>query len=345
MALPAEFSADESAARYRSAPIAPDVARQAVHWLLTLQSDDAGNAQRARDQHRLQAWLAKDAEHVRAWQRIADVDMQLRGLDTHVAMHTLANPRHARRRAVQLTLLLTGGVAGAMGGLLALDRSGAWMAWTADLSTRTGEQRDTVLPDGTRVTLNTASAVDVRFSGTERLLVLRAGEILVETATDPLAATRGATRPFRVATAEGTARALGTRFTVRQREGRSDVAVLQGAVELSPGDVPQATVRLNAGMQGYFTRSLGVEEGSLRDADQAWHKGMLVADDMRLGDFLNALSRYRPGLLRCDPDVAELRVSGSYPLADTDRILAALRLSLPVEVHTRTRWWVTVTRR
>ena len=38
----------------------------------------------------------------------------------------------------------------------------------------------------------------------------------------------------------------------------------------------------------------------------------------------------------------QLRVVGSYPLADTDRALAALADSLPVRVERRLPWWVQI---
>ena len=53
-------------------------------------------------------------------------------------------------------------------------------------------------------------------------------------------------------------------------------------------------------------------------------------------------SRYRPGLLRWDPAVANLRVTGSFQLADTDRVLTLLAATLPVELQWRTRFWVTL---
>ena len=68
----------------------------------------------------------------------------------------------------------------------------------------------------------------------------------------------------------------------------------------------------------------------------------MVASQMRLDDFLAELSRYRRGRLGCDPAIAGLRVSGVYPLDNTDRVLAALTSALPVEVHTFTRYWVTL---
>ena len=66
---------------------------------------------------------------------------------------------------------------------------------------------------------------------------------------------------------------------------------------------------------------------------------------MRLGHFIAELSRYRPGLLRCASEVAELRISGVYPLADSDAVLDALTQSLPVSINRRSRYWVTVSAR
>ena len=312
-----------------SAAIPPDVARAAVHWLLAL--DDSGD-ESARQQW--QAWLAADPLHARAWQRIAEVDGQLRNVSTPLALQTLAAPGLARRHAVRLAVLLTAGA----GGLLAARQTSTWQQMAADLSTATGERRETVLADGTRIQLNTASAVDVRYSAAERLIVLRAGEVLVHSAPD------AAGRPLRVRTAEGTVRAIGTRFTVRQQEGHTFVAVLEGAVELTPAHMPHAAQRLSVGEQGRFTATAAGPAAPLQDGVAAWTDGMLVADGMPLPDFLAELGRHRPGVLRCASDAAGLRVSGTYPLADTDRVLAALTLSLPVQVRSRTRWWVVVER-
>ena len=63
---------------------------------------------------------------------------------------------------------------------------------------------------------------------------------------------------------------------------------------------------------------------------------------MRLEDFLAELGRYRRGQLNCDPTVAELLISGTYPVNDSERILNMLEVSLPVRVKRFTRYWVTV---
>jgi transmembrane sensor len=69
---------------------------------------------------------------------------------------------------------------------------------------------------------------------------------------------------------------------------------------------------------------------------------MLLARNMRLADVVAEMSRYRSGVLRCDPAVAELRVSGAVSLADTDAGLALLARSLPLRIEQASRYWVTV---
>ncbi|MCY1425657.1 Protein FecR [compost metagenome] len=69
---------------------------------------------------------------------------------------------------------------------------------------------------------------------------------------------------------------------------------------------------------------------------------MLLAQNQPLGDFLRELSRYRSGLLRWEPALEALRVTGSFRLDDTDRVLALLAASLPLEVRSRTRYWITL---
>ncbi|MOA27150.1 fec operon regulator FecR [compost metagenome] len=63
---------------------------------------------------------------------------------------------------------------------------------------------------------------------------------------------------------------------------------------------------------------------------------------MRLDAFLAEVARYRPGRLNCDPRIGALKISGSYPLDDSERILATLPVVLPVEVRRMTRFWVSV---
>ena len=91
-----------------------------------------------------------------------------------------------------------------------------------------------------------------------------------------------------------------------------------------------------------FTRDDIFDPLTLQGDDIAWTEGMIIANGMRLHDFLAELARYRRGRLSCDPAIANLRVSGTYPLADTDLVLTTLPSTLPVEIHFLTRYWVTI---
>ncbi|MCY1509429.1 Protein FecR [compost metagenome] len=145
-----------------------------------------------------------------------------------------------------------------------------------------------------------------------------------------------------MASAGGTLEALGTRFSVcKEAGGATHSAVLEGAVRITP---ERAAARvLPAGQQARFTAD-GIDDFRPTDASVlAWTQGMLLADGMRLADFCAELSRYRPGLLQCDAAVAELRVSGAFPLADTDGVLRMLVSTYPVDAATRLRgYWVTL---
>ena len=67
-----------------------------------------------------------------------------------------------------------------------------------------------------------------------------------------------------------------------------------------------------------------------------------MAQNQPLGDFLRELGRYRSGILRWDPALESLRITGSFRLDNTDQILSLLAASLPIDVHTRTRFWVSL---
>jgi transmembrane sensor len=229
-------------------------------------------------------------------------------------------------------MLVVGG-----GAAMAVRQSTQWRCWAADVASAAGQRPSLALPDGGRVTLNSGSAINIRFSAERRVLELVRGEILVQTAQDALR------RPFFVETEAGSVRAIGTRFIVRQRDDASvDVGVLQGAVELRPVDAPSELRVLHAGEAGLLTRLHADAAGALDGNAGAWADGMLVVSHMRLDDFLVELGRHRQGRLGCDPSIAGLQVSGAYPLQDTDRVLAALTSALPVEVHMYTRYWVTL---
>lgn len=315
------------------------VAQQAADWLTVLMSDEAGEQQRRDWLH----WRDADPEHAQAWAHIEAFSQRFGQVHKGAATQALAGAAAPAASHKRRQLLLWLGVAGGAGMLAA--QSGAWdevRTLRADYRTATGERRDITLADGSALSLNTGSAVNVRFDGERRLIELLAGEIMIVSGHGTGSGGGKNDPPLVVATREGLVRALGTRFSVRQQDGQSRVAVFESAVEIRPLDGAGAPLLLPAGHSATFTRQrAGVPHAADAYAD-AWSRGQMIVDDVTLGDFLADLSRYRPGIIHCAPQVAQLRLSGVFPLFDTERILNMLPNSLPVQVRSRTRYWVSV---
>lgn len=306
-------------------------ARAAAHWMMRLQGGELDAAAR----QGLARWRAAHPDHETAWQRAEQVCHTFGMLPPPLAMPVLDRTAGAPRRAAlkTLALLIVAGPAG-----WAMLKVPPWQAWTAGLHTATGEIRHLALADGSDLSLNTASAADIVFSDALRLVQLRSGELHVATRPDPRQ------RPFLVRTRNGSIRALGTRFTVRQEDvlqgARTHVAVSQGAVEVRPADGRPIIVQ--AGWQTSFDDTAADAPQLRAPHEDGWLKGLLHADDAPLAQVLAQLARYRHGMVRCDPAVAGLRVSGVYQLHDTDRVLSLLQASLAIRVRRHSRWWISV---
>ena len=309
---------------------------QAARWFSLLQSGDASAA----DHVQWQAWLDNEPDARAAWSFVDRISQRFAPLQSlpaprlAAAAYRQASTRMARRQALRGMAALAGS------GLLGW---GAWRhtelprqmaAWGADHRTATGEVREILLADGSRVWLNTASAFDLDYSGTLRRLQLRAGEMRVQTAPD-------ASRPFVVDTPHGRLQALGTRFTTRLEGARSLLAVYEGAVRISLHE-SAATTLVRAGQQAHFDARSASAITPADPAREAWTRGVLLANDIPLSELVAELRRYRSGHLALAPQVAGLRVLGSYPLRDTDATLAMLQTVLPIQIRRPLPWWTTI---
>lgn len=306
-----------------------DLLKEAANWAMTFQYDTPSDSER----QAFEQWRQKSPAHEEAWTRTQAVFHVFDQLPAEIGKEAVEklDRRHKRRHTLRMlgTLLFAAPL-----GMLAVSQA-PWRRWTADVATGTGERKPLVLPDGSQLVLNTRSAVNIAQSQTERRLHLLAGEILVTTQPDSFAVPR----PFLVDTSAGLVRALGTRFSVRQLDGDTfRVAVLEHAVEVRPLAGPSR--RVQAGEQADFDIRGVSTPRPLQDADVFWEQGILLAKDMRLEDVLAELGRYRSGVLRCDPTLSQLRVSGALSLKDTDAALASLAESLPLRIVTYSSYWV-----
>lgn len=313
-----------------------DIARQAVEWWLQLQEAPDSAAL----QQQWQVWRGQSPLHAQAWKRIEAMQQRLAAVAAPhqgLAQQALApRPAARRRRTVQALVLLVfgGGVAWQLE--TQTPWSNSWRNWVADVRTPRGERRRLTLDDGTQLVLQGGSALDVAYDRSERRLLLRAGEVYITSAPDTLEPAR----PLVVQTTAGEMRPLGTRFTVRSEEdGRSLVAVYEGAVQLAPRLAADRSLVLQTGQQAWLNARQVQTPAPAREEASAWVDGMLVARGMRLDAVLQALQPASTATLVCHPAVAALQVSGTYPLDDVPRVMLALGSLLQLEVRTLTRWW------
>lgn len=313
------------------------VVQEAIAWRVRLQS----GAATPDDVDACRRWRAARADHEQAWARLEGLTARVQTLPSRIAHATLGDAtavrrRHGRRDALKILGVL--GAAGSAGWLvMSGDPPAAWRAYLADVATGTGERRTLTLADGTRLDLNTRTAIDTRYDDTHRSVRLHRGEVLVTTAPD----VAGRHRPFTLHARQGAIHALGTRFLVQDRDGTTLVAVYEGAVEVRPlGHA--GPLRVNAGEQWMFGGETSLAKTMADPDGMAWVDGVIVARRLPLGSLVAQLDRYYWGKFRCDPAVAHLEISGVFPLDDPARVLAAIARTLPVRIEALTPYWITV---
>jgi transmembrane sensor len=202
---------------------------------------------------------------------------------------------------------------------------GAWYAVeqrnTQTYSTHVGEFHRVLLEDGSSIQLNTDTEVRVRYSARYRHVDLMRGEALFQVA-------KNKEKPFDVEAGETTVRAVGTAFTVRLHEAganeRVDVVVSEGRIAINP----PSTQTYPAG--SVATVRNGRVDATMAEADDitsklAWTTGRLMFQGEKLSDVVDELNRYNQRKLQVtDPDIAELRIGGTFQATDPDGFARAL---------------------
>ena len=298
-----------------------DVARAAAQWLALLESGAATE----RDHAALQHWRDSHPQHEQTWQKAQSLRQRFSALPQALAMASLDRPQPGRRAVLKRAL----GVAALVPAAWLLSRQLPIDAWRADLHTATGERKRLSLAEGASLQLNTATAVDVDLA--QRRITLVDGELALNVP---------GTTAMTVYTRYGQLRVSQAEVCVRQQASGCLVSVLKGAVQVR--DLNGQLATLQGGQQAPLKAS-GLGAWAAFDVLQlGWRDGVLTAQNQPLGDFLRELERYRPGVLRWDPSLEALRVTGSFRLDDTDRILHLLAQTHGFKVQARTKYWVTL---
>lgn len=210
----------------------------------------------------------------------------------------------------------------------------AWFLWTPQrFETEIGEQRSVLLGDGSLITLNTASEIEVKLTDGRRFIRLVRGEALFEVAHD-------SQRPFDVDTGKAVVRAVGTRFNIDRRADRTTVSVVQGKVQVmteqpdkdsrSPGDDSAAPetppMEFLVEAQRLVVTETGMSEPE-HIADiapvTAWTQRQLVFENRSLGEVAEEFNRYnRQHILIESPRLRAQSVTGVFQANDSASFLA-----------------------
>jgi transmembrane sensor len=231
-----------------------------------------------------------------------------------------------RRGPIRWAAAAAAVVAVLVGGLL-------WMSManrvsTADYATQVGEQRVVRLEDGSTITLNTATHLQVRFSRKRRDVELIKGEALFAVHPD-------VNRPFVVLALGGVTTAVGTEFAVELRPGSTDVTVLEGTVTVAPlVPIPnKQSVRITVGQAVTYdaTGASGEVRGVNGERIRAWQSSRILFSNQRLADAIAEYNRYSatPIVLEA-PDLADRRVDGLFRVGEQEAFVHALERALPL---------------
>ena len=196
-------------------------------------------------------------------------------------------------------------------------------------ATAIGAQKRITLADGSVVTLNTNSRIDVEIRGHSRDIHLVRGEAYFEVVHDK-------TRPFTVYANQYVVRDIGTAFAVHLLDKcLVNVRVTKGSVEIAAprreGKVSDGTKSLGVVVAGHdvvfgqkIERAAVVSDAEL-GRKLAWRQGQLIYSGQPLAEVLADISRYSDIQIElADPALRDLPVGGSFSANQTDAILAAL---------------------
>lgn len=291
---------------------------QASAWFVRLRADDVTSEER----QQFEAWLKQSEAHAKAYDKIVTMWALLKTpaqnvratLQSEGHEQIIHRKRFSAKRSITLLLILL---------IVFFQLPAQLQNWRSDYHTVAGEQLDVVLDDGSRVLLNTDSALQVAYSAGQRRVELLRGEAYFEVEADK-------TRPFLVVHGGIAAKAVGTAFSVKTDDEVAQVVVSEGIVEVSaPQTEPVLLVenQLSAYQQG---RSNIVVNSDIAK-EFSWQRGQLVFNQQPLVSVIDEVNRYRNGqIIIVNPRLKQRIVSGVFDITDADAVVDALTSTLHV---------------
>ena len=261
---------------------------EANAWFIRLRAEDVS----PNEQQDFNRWLTANPQHARAWNEVQELfalletpAKTLRHQESRSSVIQIT-PRSRRRcfipiRVAAALLLCTA--------LTFFLQPAVLQNLQSDYHTSTGEQRQIALADGSRLLLNTDSAITVDVEDDERRVQLLRGEVFFEVAHAPQ-------RPFWVDAGEARARVTGTAFNVGRIADSATITVAEGRGETSTQGHPDLITPLTPGESAYYQgQELATKQATDVQRTLAWRQGQMVFVQATLAEVVEQINRYRPG--------------------------------------------------
>jgi transmembrane sensor len=275
----------------------------------------------------LQAWLDESPGNRVAYYRFNAAWQETGRLQALLGASSAAVAEAARaKRWSRPQMALAAGVVLAIGAALLLSQSPLLRGNV--YSTAVGGLQTVPMADGSRVTLNTDSKLNVALGEFERHIELERGEAFFEVARDPA-------RPFVVTAGSKRVVAVGTAFSVRREGEDLHVIVSQGVVRVeSPGDRSISLKSLPAGSivdarhDGILVRRQSIDE---MEKHLTWREGLLTFRDTPLADAVAEFNRYNTRQIVIEsPQIASLQIGGIFRATKIEPFVQLLQQGFPV---------------
>ena len=177
------------------------------------------------------------------------------------------------------------------------------------------------LPDGSVVTLDAKTKVDIKYYEDKREVNLSLGKALFNVTKDDK-------KPFIVNADKIKVQVLGTNFEVKNQKDKIDIDVISGKVsvqKLENNDYKEIAV-LTQGKHISFDKQNSKYELKNIDIENiaSWKNGILYFQDESLHDAINEFKKYKDINTNIENSIQKYSVSGSFKIEDFDKFLFAL---------------------
>ncbi len=303
----------------------------AIEWHIYLYSENASDDGRAK----FEAWLKQSPDHGRLFKEIETNwrDLSLvENIEDELVSGSQNTERERGDRVSRRTMVAGGAIAAALAGVVLLGVSELSSPKTqARHASSIGEIKSVGLPDGSIVTLDSNSTIEITFSKKTRSVTLVRGRAHFDVEPE----TR---RAFTVDAGLGRVTVVGTAFDLWRKDDALDVSVVEGVVEFAPTEKDRAVSSTSLAVgERIIVYGNGVMSQK-RDFDpfqsEEWRAGRIDYEDAPLGNVIEDINRYRRKPIRIiDSELNAIRLTVGVRVDQSDIFLAGLEATQPISVR------------